>query len=107
MPEATIEALLAEGRTFPPPSEFKRSEEHTSELQSRSDLVCRLLLEKKKKNLCSMPARENVIVIDTAGTSRTYRVPRIAFYQTPKAPLQQSLRQKAVHYLNCNTRARD
>src|SRR5206468_11927452 len=27
-----------------------RSEEHTSELQSRSDLVCRLLLEKKKHN---------------------------------------------------------
>src|SRR2546421_9024546 len=27
----------------------ERSEEHTSELQSRSDLVCRLLLEKKKK----------------------------------------------------------
>src|SRR2546421_5532222 len=27
-----------------------RSEEHTSELQSRSDLVCRLLLEKKKTN---------------------------------------------------------
>src|SRR5207249_10515334 len=27
----------------------KRSEEHTSELQSRFDLVCRLLLEKKKK----------------------------------------------------------
>src|SRR5690349_24055947 len=29
----------------------KRSEEHTSELQSRRDLVCRLLLEKKKKNI--------------------------------------------------------
>src|SRR2546421_6230054 len=29
--------------------ESSRSEEHTSELQSRSDLVCRLLLEKKKK----------------------------------------------------------
>src|SRR5438034_7817544 len=28
-----------------------RSEEHTSELQSHSDLVCRLLLEKKKTNL--------------------------------------------------------
>src|SRR5690349_24181014 len=27
----------------------RRSEEHTSELQSRRDLVCRLLLEKKKK----------------------------------------------------------
>src|SRR5438874_7401497 len=33
-----------------PPSLSKfRSEEHTSELQSRRDLVCRLLLEKKKK----------------------------------------------------------
>src|SRR5699024_11379406 len=30
--------------------ELKRSEEHTSELQSRFDLVCRLLLEKKKKS---------------------------------------------------------
>src|SRR5438067_9998811 len=29
--------------------EWTRSEEHTSELQSRFDLVCRLLLEKKKK----------------------------------------------------------
>src|SRR2546430_11159269 len=29
---------------------FYRSEEHTSELQSQSNLVCRLLLEKKKKN---------------------------------------------------------
>ena len=27
-----------------------RSEEHTSELQAHSDIVCRLLLEKKKKN---------------------------------------------------------
>src|SRR5438067_3966518 len=31
----------------------KRSEEHTSELQSRFDLVCRLLLEKKKKKIYS------------------------------------------------------
>src|SRR5206468_12883616 len=31
-----------------PPDYAQRSEEHTSELQSRSDLVCRLLLEKKK-----------------------------------------------------------
>src|SRR5438874_3091691 len=29
--------------------DLQRSEEHTSELQSRRDLVCRLLLEKKKK----------------------------------------------------------
>src|SRR5699024_12609523 len=31
--------------------DMDRSEEHTSELQSRFDLVCRLLLEKKKKKL--------------------------------------------------------
>src|SRR5438105_12836654 len=36
-----------------------RSEEHTSELQSRVDLVCRLLLEKKKHS-CRDPERENV-----------------------------------------------
>src|SRR2546428_3398772 len=39
-PQASVPA-----RTPPP-----RSEEHTSELQSRSDLVCRLLLEKKNEN---------------------------------------------------------
>src|SRR2546430_10418596 len=33
---------------FPAASEAHRSEEHTSELQSQSNLVCRLLLEKKK-----------------------------------------------------------
>src|SRR2546430_10992323 len=33
----------------PPLDEQERSEEHTSELQSQSNLVCRLLLEKKKK----------------------------------------------------------
>src|SRR2546427_2139618 len=32
------------------PGTLPRSEEHTSELQSQSNLVCRLLLEKKKKN---------------------------------------------------------
>src|SRR2546421_7170266 len=34
-----------------------RSEEHTSELQSRSDLVCRLLLEKKKKTHKANPQK--------------------------------------------------
>src|SRR5438874_10497878 len=37
-----------------------RSEEHTSELQSRRDLVCRLLLEKKKKQ------KTRLLVISTA-----------------------------------------
>src|SRR2546430_11661672 len=35
-----------------------RSEEHTSELQSQSNLVCRLLLEKKKKTHCRRAAHE-------------------------------------------------
>src|SRR5690625_5481460 len=39
-----------EGKPFYPGLvEYMRSEEHTSELQSRGHLVCRLLLEKKKK----------------------------------------------------------
>src|SRR5438874_1280879 len=42
---ANIEENLPE---FSAPSTRCRSEEHTSELQSRRDLVCRLLLEKKK-----------------------------------------------------------
>src|SRR2546427_9541840 len=36
-----------------------RSEEHTSELQSQSNLVCRLLLEKKKKRTCNTIARND------------------------------------------------
>src|SRR2546430_6904272 len=35
---------------LPELARVQRSEEHTSELQSQSNLVCRLLLEKKKKN---------------------------------------------------------
>src|SRR5437868_12554788 len=42
-------------------SSAQRSEEHTSELQSRFDLVCRLLLEKKKKHheTLAHPAHKN------------------------------------------------
>src|SRR5476649_881717 len=47
IPEAR--APHAAGVRIPPPRRCaSRSEEHTSELQSHSDLVCRLLLEKKK-----------------------------------------------------------
>src|SRR5690554_7176176 len=38
-------------------SDGRRSEEHTSELQSRPHLVCRLLLEKKKKSTAAMRRR--------------------------------------------------
>src|SRR5438034_8051591 len=40
-----------------------RSEEHTSELQSHSDLVCRLLLEKKKKEMQLVPLRSRKLQI--------------------------------------------
>src|SRR5690606_41680909 len=39
------------------PAAQERSEEHTSELQSRENLVCRLLLEKKKKTTKRVPTR--------------------------------------------------
>src|SRR5690349_23983010 len=44
-------AVEPDRRPVPPSASVRsgRSEEHTSELQSRRDLVCRLLLEKKKK----------------------------------------------------------
>src|SRR5438105_6734573 len=53
---ATIGRMSAGGGPIDPDpvlghaANFLRSEEHTSELQSRVDLVCRLLLEKKKQN---------------------------------------------------------
>src|SRR5438034_6754957 len=43
-----------------------RSEEHTSELQSHSDLVCRLLLEKKKTNT-------NKMTVEHKHTHQTYK----------------------------------
>src|SRR2546430_2944401 len=45
----------------------RRSEEHTSELQSQSNLVCRLLLEKKKKTAdVSLVEREDILCLPVA-----------------------------------------
>src|SRR5256886_13434167 len=46
-----------------------RSEEHTSELQSQSNLVCRLLLEKKKQNQTHMHRMRRPQYLQTMGTS--------------------------------------
>src|SRR6266513_5711907 len=46
-------------RTWRPARCSSRSEEHTSELQSRFDLVCRLLLEKKKKHYLKVMSCES------------------------------------------------
>src|SRR5947207_7638187 len=48
-PHAMLPTLRQNRGRHPKLRQPKRSEEHTSELQSHSDLVCRLLLEKKKK----------------------------------------------------------
>src|SRR3989475_1315315 len=49
-----------------------RSEEHTSELQSQSNLVCRLLLEKKKKTTYSPPPRWACTMHRAAPTALTH-----------------------------------
>src|SRR3712207_7808406 len=50
-PDLSLEDAPADRRLLPGAAGgCRRSEEHTSELQSRQYLVCRLLLEKKKKN---------------------------------------------------------
>src|SRR5258707_8547148 len=49
-------ATAGEGSDWPRTDFKSRSEEHTSELQSRQYLVCRLLLEKKKKHQRLYPA---------------------------------------------------
>src|SRR5690349_23818408 len=60
-----IFAPICQRQRGTPPSSSKstssslRSEEHTSELQSRRDLVCRLLLEKKKKEQTQLHTKDN------------------------------------------------
>src|SRR5690625_5752093 len=50
-PELYTRMILDDLKLSPAPGTVVRSEEHTSELQSRGQLVCRLLLEKKKKTM--------------------------------------------------------
>src|SRR2546429_1947574 len=51
----------------------KRSEEHTSELQSRLHLVCRLLLEKKKKIFRKLDAVIHLLMYSNNSAFRTIR----------------------------------
>src|SRR2546430_5770845 len=57
---------------------WSRSEEHTSELQSQSNLVCRLLLEKKKKQLGPDGWYVNIYLGSICNdTSRSFNTPGI------------------------------
>src|SRR2546427_7193601 len=67
----------------------ERSEEHTSELQSQSNLVCRLLLEKKKNNNAKAKTIPRQYTLATAAPS------------TPKAsthPIHQNVRSSMSQY---------
>src|SRR5256886_8831582 len=68
------EYLVATPRTFadrPPTMTLSRdqlvsrSEEHTSELQSQSNLVCRLLLEKKNNNINHQSNHVEIVIVHT------------------------------------------
>src|SRR5205809_5912238 len=60
---ALVRAVAVRGvsRALAESARLDRSEEHTSELQSRLHLVCRLLLEKKKKHECINEIITNMI----------------------------------------------
>src|SRR5438093_2188956 len=61
-----------------PRSSSRRSEEHTSELQSLTNLVCRLLLEKKKTGSSERPGRGPWDLIDDRHEARPARRERLA-----------------------------
>src|SRR2546422_4402321 len=62
--------LFGHGRSAKPRS-IVRSEEHTSELQSRLHLVCRLLLEKKKKERQHKNTTNTIEYVQTEGLTHT------------------------------------
>src|SRR5437588_3079384 len=63
-------ARARRARRSPPRASGRRSEEHTSELQSHSDLVCRLLLEKKKIAGIEKAQQQDEIAARKAGIAR-------------------------------------
>src|SRR5258707_9357235 len=68
------------GRAGPLQHGGRRSEEHTSELQSRQYLVCRLLLEKKKKKIkliCTLPNTNGITSVRLVLTRETIAVHRM------------------------------
>src|SRR5256886_1686554 len=86
---ADVDALVAAG-ALEPLGFYGRSEDHTSELQSQSNLVCRLLLEKKKTQLqittpsehsrftteATARARQQLVMCATTPELITFRSPR-------------------------------
>src|SRR2546430_8128185 len=62
---------------------FLRSEEHTSELQSQSNLVCRLLLEKKKNKLPRPHSSPHCTCVDLTTENQLYRCANFLYSAFP------------------------
>src|SRR2546429_6140416 len=75
-------------------STLKRSEEHTSELQSRLHLVCRLLLEKKKKKITEESSYDNEV-------NCTYML--FPDYNTTASSIRYSIKERVVTCKVCLT----
>src|SRR2546430_8520397 len=75
----TLQALLSEMDGLKKPR-LQRSEEHTSELQSQSNLVCRLLLEKKKKPTNKSTRATNTIYLSCRHANRA-QIPVRSLYE--------------------------
>src|SRR2546430_2986968 len=83
---STKKSFTTRSRPSSADGEYTRSEEHTSELQSQSNLVCRLLLEKKKNidltifadSIDCDPARIALFLVSirTVPQTRSYRIAR-------------------------------
>src|SRR2546423_3682859 len=63
------------------PMRTQRSEEHTSELQSLAYLVCRLLLEKKKKSRLLRVLTKDVLVMSSTARSLQRLLSRVDWYK--------------------------
>src|SRR2546430_5180233 len=70
--ERSASDRLARGREPSAAAVRNRSEEHTSELQSQSNLVCRLLLEKKKKKIKHSLTGRHIVIYETSIRRETY-----------------------------------
>src|SRR2546421_9335553 len=86
------------------PQEVVRSEEHTSELQSRSDLVCRLLLEKKKQTRQSNTAHFSSAINISAPLASSRCKNNTQSSENDPAPIRvTSPRNRTVGSSTCNT----
>src|SRR6266567_9394027 len=73
LPISTWPAGCAARRRWSGPQVCSRSEEHTSELQSQSNLVCRLLLEKKKKIKHTLLHKKKKKINNTKSTPKHHK----------------------------------